>query len=149
MAGEIQLPEIYLDCDLGAHLVEAYFFIDDVSSYLALQSGIPEATIQAHIIAGAGLTRTPPRSGELVMYLGGYFFGVNELALAAMKRVIFFFVSPEGRDRIVEAYIDEDYGDVHNISRHHFDGNVHWMVITAVLDVMRERDELPIHPSWL
>lgn len=141
--------EIEYECDLGGDWVEGLFYFNEVTEHLALQTGIPQATIEAHIIAAAGLCKRLPKSGEHVFEFRGYFYGVDELALAAMKCVIFEYVSPEGRDRIVEAYIDEDYGDVHNISRHHFDGNVHWMVITAVLDVMRERDELPIHPSWL
>lgn len=133
--------------DFGPGWIEGYFRLTDLSAWLTLHSGIPEATIRARIIEASGYCLRPPRSGDKIMLINSSMIGIDGLALAAMKRVIFSYVPEREVDEIVHAYLAEPMGDAHNIS-YYFDGDIHWMVITAVLDVLQDRGRLPRHESW-
>jgi hypothetical protein len=133
--------------ELGGGWMEGFFHIDEVSAYLALQTGLPEATIRARIIQAFGHCKRPPKSGEKMIFMEGNLYSVDHLALRAMQAVIFDFVSGEEVGRIVAAYLDEENGDAHNIAFYYFDDEIHWMIVTAVLTTLRDRGRLPIHPS--
>lgn len=134
--------------ELGGGWLEGFFLIDEVSAYLALQTGIPEATIRARIIEALGYCRRPPKSGEKMIFMQGDFYSVDYQALRAMQAVILDMVSHAEIEAIVTAYLDEPQGDAHNIAGHYLNGEIHWMVVTAVLTTLRDQGRLPLHPSY-
>lgn len=140
--------EVETDCDLGGGWVEGLFRLTDVSARLALQAGIPEATVRARIIEAAGYCLRPPKAGEKVIYMDGRLYSVNDQAIRAMQRVIFEFVPPVEVRAIVRAYLAEDHGDAYRAAGILLDGAIHPYVVISVLNALRERGELPAHPSW-
>lgn len=141
-------PEIEL-CDLGGGWVEGFFRINEVSAYLALQSGIPEVTIRARIIQAFGYCKRPPKNGEKIILMEGQLYTVDNQALRAMQAVIFDFVTKEERDYMVRCYLAEPNGDAHLVATEYLNNEAHWMVVAAVLTALRDRGRLPMHPSWL
>lgn len=134
--------------DLGGGWVEGLFLINEVSAYLALQTGIPESTVQARIIEAHGYCVRPPKSGEKVICMDGRLYAVDDLAIRAMQRVIFDFVTVREVDAIVGAYLVEENGDAHRAASDYLDNDVHPYVVIAVLRNLEEEGRLPIHPSW-
>lgn len=134
--------------ELGGCWVEGLFIIDEVSAYLALQVGIPEATIRARIIEAWGYCERPPKGGEKVICMDGRLYAVDDLAIRAMQRVIFDFVSVPEVHAIVGAYLVEDNGDAHRAASIYLDNDVHPYVVIAVLRNLEEEGRLPVHPSW-
>lgn len=140
--------EVEQNCDLGSGWVEGLFRITEVSAHLALQSGLPEATIRARIIEAWGYCKRPPKSGEKVICMDGHLYAVDDLAIRAMQRVIFDFVSVPEVHAIVGAYLVEDNGDAYRAASIYLDNDVHPYVVIAVLNTLRDEGRLPIHPSW-
>ena len=134
--------------NLGGGWVEGLFLINEVSAYLALQTGIPEATIRARIIEANGYCRRPPKGGRKVICMDGRLYSVNDNAIRAMKRVIFEFVSDRETHAIVGAYLVEENGDAYRAAGIYLDNEVHPYVVIAVLDTLRDEGRLPTHPSW-
>lgn len=127
--------------------MEGFFRITNTSAHLALQNGIPTATIQARIIEAHGHCRRPPKDGEKIILMDGRLYTVNNPAIRAMKRVIFDFISAHDIEHIVKAYLGQDNGDPYRITTDFFDCEVHVYVVIAVLDTLRDRGRLPTHPS--
>ncbi len=119
-----------------------------MAAFLALQRGIPEATVRARIIEAFGYCKRPPKSGEKVMVLDDSFYAVDHQAIRAMKRVIFDFVSDDEVREIVRAYMAEENGDAYRICTDYLNCGLHHYVVIAVLDVLQEKGRLPKHPSW-
>lgn len=140
--------EVETECDLGDGWVEGLFRISEVSAYLALQSGIPQATIDARIIEAWGYCQRPPKSGEKVICMDGRLYSVDDQAIRAMQRVIFDFLDPTEVAAIVAAYIFEENGDAYRVAGIHLDNDVHPYVVIAVLNNLRDAGQLPVHPSW-
>lgn len=140
--------EIQTDCDLGGGWVEGFFYIDDVAAYLALQVGIPEATIRARIIEAHGYCKRPPKGGEKIICMDGRLYCVDDNAIRAMQRVIFDFVSEPEMHAIVGAYLVEENGDAYRAAGIYLDNEVHPYVVIAVLNTLRDEGRLPMHPSW-
>lgn len=134
--------------NLGAGWIEGLFLINEVSAYLALQVGIPEATIRARIIEGHGYCQRPPKSGEKVICMDGRLYSVDDNAIRAMKRVVFDFISDREMHAIVGAYLVEENGDAYRAAGIYLDNEVHPYVVIAVLDTLRDQGRLPDHPSW-
>ncbi|MDP9485370.1 MAG: hypothetical protein M3Q49_06200 [Actinomycetota bacterium] len=134
--------------ELGGDWVEGLFIINEVSAYLALQVGIPEATIQARIIEAHGYCLRPPKSGEKVICMDGRLYAVDDLAIRAMQRVIFDFVSVPEVHAIVGAYLVEENGDAYRAAGIYLDNEVHPYVVIAVLNTLSDEGRLPPHPSW-
>lgn len=134
--------------ELGAGWIEGLFLINEVSAYLALQVGIPEATIRARIIEAHGYCLRPPKSGEKVICMDGRLYSVDDNAIRAMKRVIFDFVTEREMHAIVGAYLVEENGDAYRAAEIYLDNEVHPYVVIAVLDTLRDEGRLPLHPSW-
>ena len=134
--------------DLGGGWVEGLFLINEVSTYLALQTGIPEATIRARIIEAHGYCRRPPKSGEKIIMMDGLLYSVDDQALRAMQHVIFDFVTAREVDAIVGAYLVEENGDAYRAASIYLDNEVHPYVVVAVLTALRDEGRLPVHPSW-
>jgi hypothetical protein len=141
------IPEIE-ERDLGGGWVEGLFLINEVSAYLALQSGIPEATIRARIIEAFGYCKRPPKSGEKVILMDGSLYTVDDQAIRAMQRVVFEFVPEAEVELIVRSYLAEPHGDVFRICSDFLDGEVHHYIVVAVLNNLRDEGRLPMHPSW-
>ena len=133
--------------ELGSGWVEGLFVINEVSAYLALQVGIPEATIRARIIEAHGYCRRPPKGGEKIICMDGRLYAVDDNAIRAMQRVIFDFVSVPEVYAIVGAYLSEESGDAYGASAY-LDNDVHPYVVIAVLRNLEEEGRLPVHPSW-
>ena len=142
------IPTVETDQDLGGGWVEGFFYIDEVAAYLALQTGIPESTIRARIIEAHGYCLRPPKSGEKIICMDGNLYSVDDLALRAMRRVIFDFVSTREVDAIVGAYLMEENGDAYRAAAIYLDNDVHPYVVIAVLTQLRDEGRLPTHPSW-
>ena len=140
--------EVEKNCDLGGGWVEGLFRINEVSAHLALQSGLPEATIRARIIEALGYCKRPPKSGEKVICMDGRLYAVDDLAIRAMQRVIFDFVSVREVNDIVGAYLVEDNGEAYRAASIYLDNEVHPYVVIAVLNTLRDEGRLPTHPSW-
>lgn len=134
--------------ELGSGWVEGLFIINEVSAYLALQVGIPKATIRARIIEAWGYCKRPPKGGEKVICMDGRLGEVDELAIRAMQRVIFDFVSVPEVHAIVGAYLVEEHGDAHRAASDFLDNDVHPYVVIAVLRNLEAEGRLPRHPSW-
>ena len=141
------IPEIE-HRDLGGGWVEGIFLISEVSACLALQSGIPEATIRARIIEAFGYCRRPPKGGEKVIMMDGRLYAVDDQAIRAMQRVVFDFVSAPEVEAILQAYLAEENGDAYRVSGIYLDGELHPYVVIAVLNNLRDEGRLPVHPSW-
>ncbi len=133
--------------DLGSGWVEGFFLINEVSACLALQSGIPEATVRARIIEAFGYCERPPKSGEKAILMDGRLYSVDDQAIRAMQCVIFDFVSAAEVREIVKGYMAEPYGDSYNIAYDFLDGQVHPHVVISVLNNLRDEGRLPAHPS--
>ena len=140
--------EVEENCDLGGGWVEGLFRITEISAHLALQSGLPEATIRARIIEASGYCKRPPKGGEKVICMDGRLYCVDDLAIRAMQRVIFDFVSEREMHAIVGAYLVEENGDAYRAASIYLDNEVHPYVVIAVLDTLRDQGRLPAHPSW-
>lgn len=134
--------------DLGGGWVEGLFLINEVSAHLALQSGIPDATVRARIIEAFGYCKRPPKSGEKVICMDGRLYTVDDQAIRAMQRVIFDFVSAAEVEEIVKGYLSEPYGDTYNVAYDLLSGDVHPYVVISVLNNLRDEGRLPAHPSW-
>lgn len=135
--------------ELGGGWLEGFFHLNSVSAYLALQIGIPESTIRARIIEAVGYSKRPPKSGEKIVLMDGYLYSVDDLAIRAMQRVIFDFVSAYEVETIVRAYLAEENGDAYRVAGIYLDNEIHPYVVISVLNNLRDEGQLPIHPSWL
>lgn len=134
--------------ELGGGWMEGFFHVDEVSAYLALQTGLPEATIRARIIQAFGHCERPPKSGEKMIFMDGRLYSIDDQAIRAMQRVIFDFVSAAEVDAIVRAYLAEENGDVYKIASIYLDNEVHPYVVISVLNNLKDENRLPLHPSW-
>jgi hypothetical protein len=141
------LLEVETNADLGAGWVEGLFRINEISAHLALQSGLPEATIRARIIQALGYCKRPPKGGEKIICMDGRLYSVDDNAIRVMKRVIFDHVTSAEMEAIIEAYMADDFGDPYNISGVFFEGQIHPYIVIAVLDSLQEKGRLPLHPS--
>jgi hypothetical protein len=142
------VPEIEIDCDLGGGWVEGFFYINEVAAFLALQRGIPEATVKARIIEAFGYCKRPPKRGEKVIMLDDRLYSVDDQAIRAMQRVIFDFVSVSEVKQIIQAYLAEENGDAYRIAAIYLNNEVHPYVVISVLNSLRDQGRLPVHPSW-
>jgi hypothetical protein len=133
--------------ELGGVWLEAYLYLDPIAAYLCLQTGIPEPTIRAHIIAAAGHCKRPPKAKELVFMLHGDMYAVDMRHLRAMRRVIFDFVPKVEVDMIVGAYLADPFGEPGSIAFNQLENDIHFSVVRAVLEELNARGQLPLHPS--
>jgi hypothetical protein len=134
--------------ELGGVWLEAYLYLDPIAAYLCLQTGIPEPTIRAHIIAASGHCKRPPKAKELVFMLHGDMYAVDMRHLRAMRRVIFDFVPSKEIKVIVRAYKADPRGEPESIAIYQLDNYIHPSVVRAVLEELRHRRRLPRHPSY-
>lgn len=141
------IPEVEYR-DLGGGWVEGLFLINEISAYLALQAGIPETTVKARIIEAHGYCQRPPKSGEKTILMDGRLYSVDDNAIRAMQRVVFDFVSSAEVQEIVTAYLAEENGDAYRVAAIYLDNEIHPYVVISVLNSLRDRGELPTHPSW-
>ena len=141
------IPEIERR-DLGGGWVEGLFLMNEVSACLALQSGIPEATVRARIIEAFGYCRRPPKGGEKVIMMDGRLYSVDDQSIRAMQRVVFDFLSAVEIEDIKRAYLAEENGDAYRVASIYLVDEVHPYVVVAVLNNLRDEGRLPAHPSW-
>lgn len=139
------IPEIE-QRDLGGDWVEGIFLINEVSAYLALQTGLPQETIKARIIQAYGYCQRPPKDGEKIIYLQDNLdLGrVDHAAILAMRRVIDDFLTVAEIRALKIAYLAADHGDAWRAA---YDLQTHPYIVIAALDNLKERGELPEHPS--
>ncbi len=141
-------PNLEIEHDeLGGVWLEAYLYLDRTTAYLCLQTGIPEPTIRAHIIAASGHCKRPPKAKELVFMLNGDMYAVDMRHVRAMRRVVFDFVPRAEVGVIVGAYMADPFGEPGSIALNQLDEDVHFSVVRAVLEELQSRGELPVHPS--
>lgn len=135
------------ETDLKSQWIEAYLYLDEICSYLRLQTGIPEPIIRAHVIAAAGYCKWPPKWKDAAFILSGEMYCVNSAHIRAMRRAIFDFVPKEEVYVIVEAFRADEFGEPGSISFNQLDEDVHFSVVRAVLEELNSRGQLPLHPS--
>lgn len=133
--------------ELGGGWLEAYLELDEISAYLALQTGLPEATIRAHVIAAAGHCERPPKWKEAYFLLNGELYVTDSQHIKAMRRVIFDYVPESEVQLIVDAFLADRYGMPGTIAMYQLNEDIHHSVVRAVLEELDHRGRLPLHPS--
>ena len=131
--------------DLAGGYVEGYLEIDEIAAFLALQTNLPYATVQARIIEAHGYCRRPPRGGKKIIFVLDSFGGIDDQAIRAMRRVVEDFVTVAEVQAVKTAYLASEYGDPWWIA---WDQNMHPHTVMAILDNLHDQDRLPAHPSW-
>lgn len=71
-------------------------------------------------------------------------YEVDTLAIRAMQRVVFDFLSAAEVESIKTAYLGADCGDAFDAAG---DINTHPYIVIAVLNNLRAEGRLPTHPS--
>lgn len=132
-------------CDLAGELVEGRFRINSIAARLALQMGLPYETIRARIVEAYGYCVYPPKAGAKTLVMQYRLSGLDELAIIAMRRVIYDFVSAVEVDAIRKSYLASDEGDAHWIA---WDLQTHLYIVIAVLRNLDSEGRLPRHESW-
>ena len=137
------IPEVE-QRDLGGGYVEGYFSISEFAAFLYLQTGLPYYTVEARIIEAYGYCRRPPKGGSKIILMQHHPDEIDHQAVLAMRRVIDDFVNPEGVRAIKISYLAVDFGDPYRVA---WDLEIHPYFAMAMLDNLKERGELPEHPS--
>lgn len=132
-------------CDLAGELIEGRFRINRIAARLALQTGLPYETIRARIIEAYGYCVYPPKDGSRTLVMQHRVSGIDEIAVIAMRRVVYDFVGAIEVDQIVKSYLGSEYGDAHWVA---WDTKVHLYVVLAVLRNLDSEGRLPRHESW-
>ncbi len=130
--------------DLGGDYVEGRFRINRIAARLALQTGLPYETVRARIIEAYGYCRRPPKTGRKTILMQHHPDRIDELAIAAMRRVVDDFVSAAEVRAIRLSYLASDCGDAYWVA---WDLQTHPYVVIAVLRNLEAEGRLPAHPS--
>lgn len=125
--------------DLGGGYVEGYYTEFPRPAYLALQTGLPNATKQARSIEGVGLYRKPPKSGVKVMLLSGRLDEVDEHAIRVMMPVVEDHVFAGDVECVKKSYQASEFGDAYWIA---WDCDLHPNTVIAILRNLRESGEI-------
>ena len=70
---------------------------------------------------------------------------VDDLAIRAMRRVSYDFVSAAEVKEITRAHLAAEFGDAFDVAA---DVGTHPYIVISVLDNLLDEGRLPAHPSW-
>lgn len=136
-------PEIE-EHDFATEELEGIFEINEVAAHLALKTGLAEYKIRARIIEAYGYCVRPPKKNWKLLMTPPSKYEVDTLAIRAMQRVVYDFVSAAEVKQIIHAYLGAECGDAYDAADQI---NTHEYIVIAVLNNLRDEERLPLHPS--